>query len=368
MYIRITALLLLSLPLVHAQSTQNISGRITEQYSAFRVPFALVEVLNSTHRTYSDSLGYFRISGVPTGRVDLRISATGYKPRVLSYLELVAGKELVMNVELTEEVHLLREVVVTSGPRRESQNDMIKASRRHFSIEESKRYAGSLNDVQRMASSFAGVSTADDQVNDLIIRGNTPSGMLFRLDGMNIPNPNHWSMPGSSGGTVSMLNNNVLRNSDFLTGAFAAEYDAFSGVFDLKTRNGNFNRHEFMFQLGFNGLEAGAEGPLDKKRKSSYLFNYRKSLLEVLSTIITPKTGTAVPKYQDLFFKIHFPTRNAGTFSLTGMGGTSDIHFEPDAEKTNNYTFDDLRSGSNTGLAGISHQLSPRRALPLTPP
>lgn len=340
------------------QNTQTISGTITEQFSIQPIPFAKIEVLETEHRAVSDSVGYFELKNVPVGRVNLKISATGYKTVFLSNLELLTGKQLILTIELTDEITSLEEITIISDDRQHSFNDMIKVSRRQFSIEESKRYAGSLNDVQRMASSFAGISTANDQVNDIIVRGNTPSGMLFRLDGMNIPNPNHWSMPGSAGGTVSMLNNNVLRNSDFLTGAFPSEYDAFSGVFDLKTRNGNYNKHEFLVQLGFNGLEAGAEGPIHKKSRTSYLFSYRKSLLEFLSLFMNFGTGTAVPKYQDLFFKINAPTKKAGTFSFVAMGGTSKIHFTPQEDKQNNYTYEDLISGSNTGVIGITHQMS----------
>ena len=340
------------------QNTQVITGRVTEQYSLSPIPGIKIEVADSDHRTVTDTIGYFELKNVPVGRVNIRISATGYKPVLLSGLELLTGKQLVLTVELEEDIVSLEGVTVISDGKQHSFNDMIKVSRRQFSVEESKRYAGSLNDVQRMASSFAGITTANDQVNDIIVRGNTPSGMLFRLDGMNIPNPNHWSMPGSAGGTVSMLNNNVLRNSDFLTGAFAAEYDAFSGVFDLKTRNGNYNKHEFLVQLGFNGLEAGAEGPINKKTRASYLFNYRKSLLEVLSLFINFGTGTAVPKYQDLFFKINLPTQKAGIFSFIAMGGTSNIHFVPEEDKQNSFTYEDLKSGSSTGVTGIIHQIS----------
>ena len=340
------------------QNTQVITGRVTEQYSLSPIPGIKIEVADSDHRTVTDTIGYFELKNVPVGRVNIRISATGYKPVLLSGLELLTGKQLVLTVELEEDIVSLEGVTVISDGKQHSFNDMIKVSRRQFSVEESKRYAGSLNDVQRMASSFAGITTANDQVNDIIVRGNTPSGMLFRLDGMNIPNPNHWSMPGSAGGTVSMLNNNVLRNSDFLTGAFAAEYDAFSGVFDLKTRNGNYNKHEFLVQLGFNGLEAGAEGPINKKTRACYLFNYRKSLLEVLSLFINFGTGTAVPKYQDLFFKINLPTQKAGIFSFIAMGGTSNIHFVPEEDKQNSFTYEDLKSGSSTGVTGIIHQIS----------
>lgn len=355
--ILIVALLMIS-AVAFSQNTQTISGKVTEQYTFQSIPFAKIEVVGSEFRTVTDSIGFFVLKNVPIGRVTIRASAEGYKPTYLSNLDLLTGKQLILTIELSEEITSLDEVTITSDEKQFSYNEMIKVSRRQFSIDESKRYAGSLNDIQRMASSFAGISVANDQVNDIIVRGNTPSGMLFRMDGMNIPNPNHWSMPGSSGGTISMLNNNVLRNSDFLTGAFPAEYDAFSGVFDLKTRNGNYNKHEFLFQIGFNGLEAGAEGPIHRKSKTSYLFNYRKSFLELLAKVIDFGTGTSVPKYQDAFLKINIPTAKAGTFALVVTGGTSDIHFTPKESDKNNYSFEDLRSGSNTGIVGVTHQIS----------
>lgn len=348
-----------------SQTTQTVSGRITEQYTSQPVPAAQITLLGTSLHAVADSNGYFVLPQVPVGRVDVRIAAMSYQTAHFPNLEVVTGKQLQLNVELKEDVTYLNEVKVVADQTQFSLNEMTQASRRTFSIEESKRYAGSLNDVQRMASSFAGVSTANDEVNDLIVRGNMPSGMLFRLDGLNIPNPNHWSMPGSAGGTVSMLNNNVLRNSDFLTGAFAAEYDAFSGVFDLKTRNGNHLKHEHLFQIGFNGLELGAEGPLKRSSRASYLVNYRKSLLQLLSSIVPLGRDAAVPRYQDFFLKVNAPTRKAGTFSLIAMGGTSTIHFKADEEKKVDYRYDDLKSGSNTGVIGLTHQYSPTNRLSL---
>ncbi|MCO5258548.1 MAG: carboxypeptidase-like regulatory domain-containing protein [Crocinitomicaceae bacterium] len=343
----------------YSQNTQTISGKVLEQFTFQSIPYAKIEVVGTEFKTVADSTGHFQLLKVPIGRITVRASAEGYKPTYLNNLDLLTGKQLILSIELTQEITLLNEVTIEHPSDRQfSYNEMIQVSRRQFSIDESRRYAGTLNDIQRMASSFAGISIANDQVNDIIVRGNAPSGMLFRMDGMNIPNPNHWSMPGSSGGTVSMLNNNVLLNSDFLTGAFPAEFDAFSGVFDLKTRNGNYNKHEFLFQLGFNGLEAGAEGPIHRKSRTSYLMNYRLSFLELLAKVFDFGTGTSVPKYQDAFLKINIPTAKSGTFSFVATGGMSDIHFTPKDTDKNNYSFEDLRSGSNTGIVGITHQIS----------
>jgi len=158
------------------------------------------------------------------------------------------------------------------------------------------------------------VNSAKDQRNDIIIRGNSPSGLLWRLEDTDIPNPNHFAEGGTTGGPVGMLNNNLLVNSDFFTSAFPAEYgNALSGVFDLKMRNGNTDRHEFLFQSGFNGFELGAEGPFNKKHQSSYLANYRYSTLQLVDNIIDFGTS-GVPKYQDFSYKLNFPLKKWITF------------------------------------------------------
>lgn len=184
-------------------------------------------------------------------------------------------------------------------------------SARQLSTDEAFRYAGTRSDPSRMAQNFAGVSGTNDGRNDIIIRGNSPVGVLWRMDGIDIPNPNHFSTLGATGGPVSILNINTLKNSDFLTSAFPAQYgNALAGVFDLKLRNGNNEKNEFIGQLGFNGFEFGAEGPLNKNSKASYLVNYRYSMVAALQSIgLNFGTGSATPYYQNSTFKINIPTK-----------------------------------------------------------
>ena len=230
----------------------------------------------------SDMDGKFRLENVPAGRQQIAISFVGYEPMVLNNID-VASKEVVLNLEMTEAVNMMNQVEVKANNEKgETINKMATVSVRQFSVEQSNRFSGSFNDVARMAQNFAGVQGADDSRNDIIIRGNSPTGVLFRMEGVDIPNPNHFARFGTAGGPVSILNNNVLANSDFMTGAFPAEYgNAIAGVFDLKMRTGNNEKHEFMFQMGFNGAELMAEGPLNKKTGASYLVNYRYSTLEL---------------------------------------------------------------------------------------
>ena len=359
------SLVLLATGLQAQNLTQTIRGQVIDNQSRATLPGVNIIVVNSNPvlAVSTDLDGYYAIENVPIGRVTIQATFVGYEPFIANNLELSSGKELMLNFEMQEQLVEMETVVITSEDEKtESLNDMTSVSARQFSIEESQRFAGARNDVSRMAQNFAGVRGANDAVNDIIIRGNSPVGVLFRLEGIDIPNPNHFGDFGSSGGPVSMLNNNVLANSDFLTGAFPAEYgNAISGVFDLRMRNGNYDHHEFIGQVGLNGFELGAEGPISKKNKSSYMLNYRYSTLGIMSAVgINFGTGTAIPYYQDITARVNVPTPKAGTFSMFAIGGISQIDLISSNEEDtvdNLYNNDlDIYDRSKIGVVGISHQ------------
>ncbi len=367
----LTLLLIFSTTCLFAQSqlTQTIRGSVIDKNTRVSLPGANVILLNSDPvvGTATDNDGKFRLEHVPIGRVGIKVSYLGFKDVIISNLNLITGKELILTIEM-EEIAIMSQEVVISASREKFKpiNEMATVSSRGFTIEETQRYAGSRNDVARMAANYAGVRGTDDSRNDIIIRGNSPTGLLWRLEGVDIPNPNHYGASESTGGPVSILNNNQLANSDFMTGAFPAEYgNAISGVFDLKMRNGNDEKHEFLGQIGFNGLELGAEGPLSRKNGSSYILNYRYSTLEFFNLLgIEFGTGTAIPHYQDISFKLNFPKTKLGSFSIFGIGGKSDISIldsEQDTteSKLNFYTGEgfDLTNGSDMAVTGITHTL-----------
>jgi len=345
---------------VSAQQTQTIRGRVTDKESKTPLPGANVILLNSQPLvgTKTDSNGTFRLEKIPVGRQSLQISFIGYKPAFIQSIIVNSVKEVVLELELEENVIIGSEVTINASRRKdETRNSMALVSARSFTVEETEKYAGSRGDVARMAMNFAGVSAANDQRNDIIIRGNSPSGLLWRLEDVDIPNPNHFAEGGTTGGPVGMLNNNLLQNSDFFTGAFPAEYgNALSGVFDLNMRNGNNQKHEQLFQVGFNGFEAGAEGPFSKKHQASYLANFRYSTLELMDGIINLGT-TGIPKYKDLSFKLSFPLKN-GRISVFGLGGDSEIAMldSKNGNQQDLYSDEgqDLVNRSRMGATGIS--------------
>jgi len=307
---------------------QTIKGKIVDLESKYPLPGVNVLVVSDTTQFLggaTDINGSFKIKNVPVGRHQVKITYMGYATQTVTVI-VNSGKESVLNIDLEEASEMIKEFKVVASDKRTVNNEMAVVSAQQFSVEETNRYAGSRGDPARMASNFAGVNGADDSRNDIVVRGNSPLGVIYRVEGITIPNPNHFSIPGSSGGAVSILNNKVLANSDFFTGAFPAEYgNSTAGVFDLKLRSGNNEKFEFSGQFGFLGTEILAEGPLSKKHNASFLVMYRYSTVSLFSALGIDIGTSAVPVYQDYAMKFNFPLKNGGNLALWGMGGKSDI-------------------------------------------
>lgn len=343
--------------------TQTIRGKVIDVDSKSPIFGANVVLLNSDSLigSVTDVDGKFRLEKIPVGRRALKVSSMGYEDAVLSNIIVTSGKEVVLTVELREKVYTTDIIeIVAETDKTKANNDLVTLSSRNFQAEETGRYAGSRGDPSKMVANYAGVSSGNDARNDIIVRGNSPLGVLWRLEGVDIPNPNHFSAQGATGGPISMLNNNVLGNSDFLTGAFPAEYgNKTAAVFDLKLRNGNNEKREFTGQIGINGLELGAEGPISKKQGSSYLVNYRYSTLEMFNKLGIRFGVSASPEYQDVSYKVNIPTQKAGIFQLWGIGGTSKLSLLDSELKPEDWSYiskgEDLVFKTSMGATGFSH-------------
>jgi hypothetical protein len=327
-------LLILSAGICRSQNnniTQTVRGTITDRESnapLFGVNVAIYVGEALIGGSNTDEHGYFRVEKVPVGRVNISATYIGYNKVMIPNTPVTSAKEVILKIEMDPSVSEMKEVQVSTGKKKgETINEMAQVSARAFTIDEAARYAGSRADPARMASNFAGVSGTDDSRNDIVVRGNSPFGVLWKVENVDIPNPSHFAIAGTTGGSVNILNNKSLANSDFFTGAFPAEYgNALSAVFDVKLKNGNDEHHEASVQWGILGADVSAEGPLDKKSKSSYIFAYRYSTLDLLVKMGVDIGTTAVPHYQDLNFKLNFPLKK-GSVSVFGMAGYSTIKF-----------------------------------------
>ncbi len=294
---------------------QTLRGVVNDRASGHPIPYATVRLTDMPDLgAVCDSLGRFTLPKVPVGRHSVESSFMGYEPAILREILVTSAKEVYLEIAMRENVNELNEVVVRANHRDEAMNKMAVAGARMLSVEEASRYAGGFDDPARLVASFAGVAPSVSN-NGISIHGNAPHLLQWRLEDVEIPNPNHFAdIATLGGGILSSLSAQVLGNSDFFTGAFPAEYgNAVSGVFDMKLRNGNNQKNENTFQVGIMGIDFASEGPLSKKHKASYIFNYRYSTTGLLNVDLGGKMD-----YQDLNFKLNFPTRSAGTFSVWG--------------------------------------------------
>ena len=344
--------------------TQTVRGSIVDKDAHF--PLIGVNITTYVGEdlkgSTSDMNGEFRIERLPIGKYQIKVSYLGYEEQVLNNIVLSSAKEIVLDIQMEESTQKLNIVEVKANRGGHALNEMAVVSSRAFTVEETDRYAGSRGDPARMASNFAGVTGADDSRNDIVIRGNSPAGVLYRVEGIDIPNPNHFSIPGTGGGPACIINNKTLANSDFYTGAFPAEFgNSYAGIFDLRLRSGNNEKHEFSGQLGFLGTELFAEGPLSKKSGSSYLLSYRYSSLALFGGLGINIGTDAIPFYQDMTFKLNFKGEGGSSISLFGIGGISDIDIimsdnEMPTKDLYSETNKDQYFGSNMGVFGFSYK------------
>lgn len=351
-----------------ASNSQNISqtikGVISDKIS--EKPLANATIIISTGgSTTADSSGKYVLKNVKTGRVSLVISVVGYKPAQIPEILVTAGKEVIVDVALEQNISSLTDITVqtTRNKKGNASNEFAGASSRSFSMEEVTRFAGGRNDPSKLVSSFAGVISNSDSRNDIVVRGNSPTGVLWRLEGIPTPNPNHFATSGTTGGPVSALNTNALKTSDFYTGAFAPEYgNATAAVFDMQLRSGNAEKHEKTLQLNlFSGLEAMLEGPLSsKKNGASYMVGYRFSFVQLGKSLGINVGTNAVPKYQDWVYNIQLAKGKAGKLNFFGMGGISSIDFiGKDTDTTDFYARQDQDgyNSNNFMVFGAKHTI-----------
>ncbi|MCP4439491.1 MAG: carboxypeptidase-like regulatory domain-containing protein, partial [Aureispira sp.] len=310
--------------------TQTIRGKVIDKTTQQTLIGATVMIQDADPPigATTDFDGNFVLEKVPVGRQVIIVQYLGYSTYMNDGIIVTTAKEPYLEIAMSESVETTEEIVVkasqTNGVGNRALNELATVSARSFSAEQTQRYAGSLDDPGRMAMAFPGVQSAQDDENDIIIRGNSAMGMSWRLQGLSIENTSHFTHPGSTGGGISALSVAVLGQSDFLTGAFPAEYgNAYSGVFDLRFRKGNMQNYDFMARLGVLGIDASAEGPI-KKGKSSFLFNYRYSTLGIMGAMgIYVVRENVLNDFQDLSFNLSFSSKNnkhhAKIFGLGGM-------------------------------------------------
>lgn len=357
----ILTLLFYTAHLFGQQPTQTIRGQVTDEASGIPLPYVNVHLQNTSIGTTTDDNGNFALANVAIGRYNIEISFIGYEPVVIKEVQVTSGKEVFLNISMKETTTTLDEIVIRPKTNKEQPlNSMATVSARMLSVEEARRYAGGFDDPARLVSAFAGVSSNGVGSNAIVVRGNSPQSLQWKMEGVEIPNPNHFAdLAAFGGGGLTALSAQLLANSDFFSGAMPAEYgNALAGVFDIFMRKGNSQKHEHTFQVGVIGIDAASEGPFKKDGQSSYLFNYRYSTLSLLETILPENAGGT--RYQDLSFKLNFLTEKSGTFSVWGIG-LLDRSGATAKNNINEWQYYEDRENSESkqfmGASGISHRI-----------
>lgn len=350
---------------------QTVRGTVIDADSKQPLIGAVVKVSGSNPviGASTDERGEFKIEKIPVGSITLELSYIGYEPKTIPDIEVNSGKEKILNLSMQESVSKLNDVVVTTNKieKGAAQNEMSLVSSRSISLEETKRYAGSFNDPSRILTNFAGVTNSQNGENDIIVRGNSPKYIQWRLEGVEITNPTHFADQNGAKGGISALNNSLLATSDFSTGAFSPEYgDVLSGVYDVKLRAGNNRKLETTLGIGLLGTDVTLEGPFKKGYGGSFLFNYRYSTV----TLISKLGSVDVPgdlKFQDGAFKIVLPTNKMGEFTLFGIGGLSgfelkdvkaDLFSTPTNKASNGILSEDYDKDAFLSNYGLGHTLN----------
>ncbi len=310
--------------------TQTVRGTIIDADSKLPLIGSTVAIEGTSPiiATATDVNGAFKFENIPIGRIALQISYMGYEAKTIPDIVINSGKESVLDITLQESVVKLDEVVVKSNKNNgEAINEMAMISSRSISPEETKRFANSYDDPSHILTDFAGVAQTQSGNNDIIVRGNSPKYIQWRLEGTEITNPNHQMDQNSTIGGFSCLNNKLLAASDFYTGAFAPEYgDALSGIYDVKLRAGNNEKFETMAGVGIMGTDFTAEGPIKKDYAGSYIVNYRFSNIGLIQALKLANIPGVKTTFQDATFKVVLPTKKMGTFSFFGLGGLDNLY------------------------------------------
>lgn len=289
----------------------------------------LKDRMATEYGSVSDPEGRYVVTNIATGRYQLVASHVNYKPQIIEEVLVNASRQLVFDLTLIEAQVQLEEVVVDAT---QIPNDFDGIGKKEISMEQTLRYAANFFDPARLSTSYSNVIAADDQANNLVIRGNTPNNMTWMLEGVNVVNPNHLTgagtfsdRPTQNGGGVNILSSQMLGDVQFLKGTYdVSQGNSLAGIMNMSFRNGNAETSELVAQVSLIGLEFAAEGPIGDKG-ISYLFNYRYSTVGLLSLMGVDFGGEAIG-FQDLAFKFNFPV-GKGSIGLFGMGGLSENEF-----------------------------------------
>lgn len=346
-----------------AQSpSQTIRGKVIDAQNNQSIIGASITLIDLAIGTTTDTSGNFRLDATAVGRHQLRVAYVGKEVVILPVL-LESGKELVLEIQLKDSQTGL-DTLLVKAPRIEA---FSKLSTQTISIEETFRLPATFYDPARQVALYPGVANFNNQANAISVRGNSPNANQWRLEGVEIVNPNHTPNAGTfndritqTAGGVNILSAQLLDYSQFFTSNYNASFNnALGGILDMKLRKGNNENREFIGQIGLLGIDVAAEGPISQNTGSSYLANYRYSTIGLLSDMGVD-VGDEEISFTDFSLNLSFPTQNAGDFTLFATLGSSKNIFETERDQSvweEDKDRFDIKFDSRTAILGATHQI-----------
>ncbi len=302
----------------------SIQGKVIDTDTKQEIPGVIINIAGTKTTTVSNENGLFAFSNLEPKLYTLIFKSAFYEEVVKSDLRVGTSQSAKLTVEMKMKSHQEAEVVVT-GKKLFERASGASVSANTLSPEEIRRAPGAAEDVQRLVQALPGVTTATDSRNDLIVRGGSPFENFVMIDGIEVPNVNHFGTQGASGGPIGMINTDFLNNVTFSSGGFPAKYgDKLSSTMDISYRDGDRNKFTGKFDLGIAGAGVDIEGPIQKD-KSSFLFSARKSYLD----LIFSSTGlTAIPKYSNFNFKATYNLSTQHKLEVLDLAGIDNIEIK----------------------------------------
>ena len=333
--------------LSYGQSTR-IEGRVFDALNNNSLEFAKVQVLNMSKGAITDETGFFRIDGLEPGVYSFKAVISGYNTLFVN--EITITRSRVEQLEFAMEKLVLEqdEVVVKASPFIRKKESPV--SLKTLNATEIERLPGANRDVSKVIAALPGVASRATFRNDIIIRGGSPGENKFYLDGIEVPNINHFATQGSSGGPVGLLNVNFVREVDFYSGAFPSNRaNGLSSVLSFKQKEGNKDGLITNFALGSSDAALTFDGPIGEK--TNFIFSARRSYLQFLFAALQLPI---LPTYNDFQYKFTYRPNQKNKISFIGLGAIDD--FNLNAGVNDNVTDDDTREFNNFILGNIPLQ------------
>jgi hypothetical protein len=340
-------------------SAQSITGRVTDAISLSPLPGANILLMPGEKGTISDSLGLFTLENLEPGYYQLRISYIGYQSVEISDIWVRSGNTVNQQIQLKREYSELTEVTVRG------QQNPIELGQLSITEEQVNRFAATYYDPARLITNSPDVSVTNDQNNRVSVRGISPNYNVWRLQGVEIVNPNHLTNAGTfsdepiaTGGSVNIISAQMLGKSDFVYGAFKPNYgNSLGGIFDMQLKKGNQRKRNYTVQASLIGIDLASEGPFSKNGKATYAVNYRYSFTGLLTNMGVDFGGESIG-FQDLSFNVDVPFKNGSELSLFALGGLNFNNFDAMSLEESEIAKDrsDIYLDGRMGGAGASYR------------